>query len=138
MLRRFCRAVNSAPPAAPFSGRTLRAVDRAPPAGSAAQLTAGRLLDFSHQTLREGFDFAIGQAALLRLQNDSDREGLFTLRQTRPFIDVKQPDLRGELAMDPPCGSQQPLSRQLLVDDKGEIALDRLEYRQFQRRLGAH
>jgi hypothetical protein len=65
----------------------LSAETRAP---SAAQLAAGFLLDFGDEALREALNLGIRQAALLRLQDDSDRKRLFAFRQTRPLIDIEQ------------------------------------------------
>jgi hypothetical protein len=53
-----------------------------------------------------------------------------------PLVSVEEPDLGNQPSVDPAGGTQQSLGRQLAVDDKGEVALDRLEHRQMHRRLG--
>ena len=64
-----------------------------------------------------------------RLQPHRDCQRFFALRQTGALIDIEQPDLGDEFAVDPACGAQQGFGRQRTINDKGEIALDRLEYR---------
>ena len=80
---------------------------------------------------------AIGQGALRGCSTTVMASDFLARWQAGALVDVEQADLGDELAVDAAGGAQQGLGRQRAVDDKGEIALDRLEHRQLQRRLGA-
>ena len=97
---------------------------------SPAQRSARRLFDRGDEALGEGVDLGVGQGRLLRLQGDRDGERFLAVGQALALVDVEQADLGDELAVDAARGAQQRLGRQVAVDDKGEIALDRLEHRE--------
>ena len=135
---------------APMTGRDRRRPRRRPPrpdrhlpvcrrpvrlsARQPRKLAAGGLFDLGDQALREALDLGVGQRALLRLQHDGDGERFLAFGQPLALVDVEQADLGDELAVDAAGGAQQLLGRHVAVDDEGEVALDRLEHRQIQRR----
>src|SRR5437667_1569177 len=88
---------------------------------------AGRLFDLGDEASREGVDLGVGQGGFLRLQQDRDREGFLAVGQALALVDVEQADLADQLAVDTARRTQQGFGRQVAVDDKGEIALDRLK-----------
>ena len=98
-------------------------------------MSACRLFDLCDKAGRKGLDFGIGQSLLHRLQHDGDRERFLAFAQTRALINVKQAYFGDQFAVDGARSAQQALGRNFAVDDKGEIPLDRLEYRNLQRRF---
>jgi hypothetical protein len=75
----------------------------------------------------KAFDLRVGQSPFLRLQRHGDGER-FLPSGNWTFVDVEQTDFETSLRSTPQA-TQQGISRKITVDDKGEIALDRLEYR---------
>src|SRR5215472_3192997 len=66
------------------------------PSASAAQFSAGGLLDAGDEALREAFDLGVGQAALARLQHDRHGERFFALPE---IVNIEQAGLGDELAI---------------------------------------
>ena len=102
-------------------------------AASAAR--PGRLLGRRHDPGGHRLDLGLGQRPVGGLQADRDRQRLLALADARALVDVEQPDLADQAAVDDPCIASSSLpAGTVSVDHEGEVAVDRRVRQRLQRR----
>src|SRR5262249_9179629 len=139
-------ARHQAVPPAAAPGRPTRAIlmlgywlqlwRRLPALALTAQRATRRLFDRRDELGGKGLDLGVGQGRILRLQRHGDRQRFLAFGQPLALVEVEQADVGDELSVDAAGSPQQCFGRHALVDDKGEITLDRLEHRELEQRPG--
>src|SRR5580693_5704825 len=101
-----------------------------------SQHAAGAPANFGNDLRRDGVDLLICHGLVARCERHGDCDRFLIRIDAWPLVNVEHRDACDQLAVHTLCGAHDVAGAHRAVDDEGEVALERLEWRELERALG--